>query len=64
MMKGSSMKPGDLVRDLDGDIGVIVKIVPDEVYPAKTWLYYLVGQEIFSDDMDNFEMIIKDYQDE
>ena len=51
------MKPGDLVRDSDGDIGTVVRIVPDEVHPYKTWIYYLVGQEIFSDDVDNFEVL-------
>jgi len=51
------MKPGDLVRDFYGDVGMILRIVPDEVHPYKTWIYYLVGQEIFSDDMDNFEVI-------
>jgi hypothetical protein len=50
------MKPGDLIRDLD-DIGIIVRIVPDEIHPYKTWIYYLIGQEIFSDDMDNLEVL-------
>ena len=51
------MKPGDLVRDSDGDIGTVVRIVSDEVHPYKTWIYYLVGQEIFSDHVDNFEVL-------
>ena len=51
------MKPGDIVRDSDGDIGTILRIIPDEVHSYKTWIYYLIGQEIFSDDMDNLEAL-------
>lgn len=51
------MKPGDLVLDCDGDAGIILKIVSDPIKPSRVWIYYLLGSEIVSDDMDNFEVI-------
>lgn len=51
------MKPGDLVRDSDGDVGIIVNMVRDFVMPTITWVYYTVNGEIVSDDADNLEVI-------
>ena len=50
------MKPGDLVRDYDGDVGIIVNKVRDPIRPI-TWVYYIMNGEIVSDDEDNLEVI-------
>jgi hypothetical protein len=51
------MKPGDLVRDSDGDIGIVVSLVRDFVMPTITWAYYTVDGDLVSDDIDNLEVL-------
>ena len=53
---GDQVKPGDLVRDYDGDVGIIVSKVRDPIRPI-TWVYYIMNGEIVSDDEDNLEVI-------